>query len=417
MVQPDAMGGRPAQPGSPLRVLMVAPTSFFGHYGGHIRILEEVRALQALGHQITIVTYHKGEDVAGLSIARTAPLPWRADYEVGSSRHKLAFDVYLAQKVLQVGRRFRPHIVHGHMHEGALIGGALARLLRVPLVFDFQGSLTGEMLDHQFLKPEGMGYRFWHRLEQFICHLPQRILTSSVGARLLLQNEFGVPAERIVPLPDCADLEHFSAERVTPEQKNRLRRKLGIPDGRPVVAYLGLLADYQGTPHLLRAASSLKQQGADVHFLIMGYPNEDRYAAQALRLGVSDMVTFTGRVNYIKEAPYLLALGDIAVSPKLSSSEGSGKVLNYMAMGQPVVAFDSKVHREYLGEHGVYVPKGDVEALAAAIGSLLQDEERRCRLGAALRQRAATNFSWAAAGARIDALYHELLADPEIRPG
>ena len=88
-----------------------------------------------------------------------------------------------------------------------------------------------------------------------------------------------------------------------------------------------------------------------------------------------------------------------------------------MAMGQPVVAFDSKVHREYLGEHGVYVPKGDVEALAAAIGSLLQHEERRCRLGAALRQRAATNFSWAAAGARIDALYHELLADPEIRPG
>jgi glycosyltransferase involved in cell wall biosynthesis len=409
MVQSDAMGGRRAQPGDPLRVLMVAPTSFFGHYGGHIRILEEVRALQDLGHQITIVTYHKGEDVAGLSIERTARLPWHADYEVGSSRHKLAFDVYLAHKVLQVGLRFRPHIVHGHMHEGALIGGALARLLRTPLVFDFQGSLTGEMLDHQFLKADGPGFRFWHRLEQFICRLPQRILTSSVGARELLQNEFGVPAVRIVPLPDCADLEHFSAERVTPQQKERLRRKLGIPDGRPVVAYLGLLADYQGTPHLLQAASNLKHKGVDVHFLIMGYPNEELYAAQAARLGVSDMVTFTGRVNYIEEAPYMLALGDIAVSPKLSSSEGSGKVLNYMAMGQPVVAFDSRVHREYLGEYGIYVPRGDVQAFAEAIAALLRDEERRCRVGAALQQRAATKFSWAAAGARIDALYHELL--------
>lgn len=43
---------------------MVAPTSFFMHYGGHIRILAETRALQALGHEITIVTYYKGEDLA-----------------------------------------------------------------------------------------------------------------------------------------------------------------------------------------------------------------------------------------------------------------------------------------------------------------------------------------------------------------
>jgi hypothetical protein len=41
------------------------------------------------------------------------------------------------------------------MHEGALIGGLLARLLRVPLVFDFQGSMTGEMVDHNFLRRDG----------------------------------------------------------------------------------------------------------------------------------------------------------------------------------------------------------------------------------------------------------------------
>jgi glycosyltransferase involved in cell wall biosynthesis len=52
----------------------------------------------------------------------------------------------------------------------------------------------------------------------------------------------------------------------------------------------------------------------------------------------------------------------MAVSPKFSATEGSGKVLNYMALGQPIVAYDTPVHREYLGEAGVYAPAGDVEA-------------------------------------------------------
>lgn len=393
----------------PLKVLMVAPTSFFGDYGGHIRILEESRGLQARGHDVTIVTYYKGQDVPGLTIERTAPLPWRAEYEVGSSRHKLAFDLFLTHRVLQVGWKLRPHVVHGHMHEGGLLGGLLARLLRVPLVLDFQGSLTGEMLDHQFIAPDSAGYRFWHWVEQKICDLPDAILTSSLNAQRLLCQEFNVAEERIVPLPDCADLEHFSPRRISADEKAALRQRFGIPPGRPIVAYLGLLADYQGTSHLIKAAKFLKEQGHDVHFLIMGYPNEEYYSAMAKRLGVTDYVTLTGRVDYIRQAPSFLSLGDVAVSPKTSSSEGSGKVLNYMALAQPVIAYDSEVHREYLGQWGVYVNSGNVSALAAEIMNLLQNPERRRTLGEGLRERAASQFSWEAASARIENLYRSLL--------
>lgn len=398
-----------------LRVLMIAPTSFFGHYGGHIRILEESRGLQARGHEVTIATYYKGQDVPGLKIERTARLPWRAEYEVGSSRHKLAFDLYLTQKVLQLGWRFRPHVVHGHMHEGALLGALLARLLRVPLVFDFQGSLTGEMLDHQFIVPDGFGHRFWHWVERQICSLPDAVLTSSLKAQRFLCEEFNVTEERIVPLPDCADLDHFAPGRVSAEEKAALRRRFNVPPGRPVVSYLGLLADYQGTSHLIRAAKLLKEQGHDVHFLIMGYPNVDHYALMAEQLGVAERVTLTGRVDYIQEAPSFLALGDVSVSPKMSSSEGSGKLLNYMALAQPVVAYDSQVHREYLGEWGVYVDSGDVSALARAIVSLLQDRERRRVLGAGLRRRAASHFSWETATERIENLYTSLLRQNSVR--
>lgn len=398
-----------------LRILMVAPTSFFADYGGHIRILEETRALQDLGHRVTIVTYYKGEDVAGLQIERTRPLPWRADYEVGSSRHKLIFDLFLGAKVLKVGRRLRPDIVHGHMHEGALLGGVLARLLRVPLVFDFQGSLTGEMIDHGFIRPEGLGFRFWRRLEKAICNLPDAVLTSSLRAQELLGGRFGVAEERIYPLPDCADMNHFAPGRTAAAEQAALRRRFGIPPGRPIVAYLGLLADYQGTPHLIQAAAYLKEAGEDVHFLIMGYPNEEVYRTMARRLDVADRVTLTGRVDYCRDAPRFLSLGDVAVSPKVSASEGSGKVLNYMAMAQPIVAYDTPVHREYLGEWGVYVPPGDVAGLAEAVGRLVHDPARRQRLGDHLRHRAARHYSWQAAARRIDALYGRLVQQNSVR--
>ncbi len=392
----------------PFRILMIAPTSFFSDYGGHIRILEETRHLQAAGHQVAIVTYYKGSYMPGLDIRRTWPLPWRTDYEVGSSRHKLAFDVYLAAKSLLEAFRFRPDVIHGHMHEGALIGGVLSRLLRVPLVFDFQGSLTAEMVDHNFLNKNGRVYPWAHRLEKYITNrLPQAILTSSVRARQLLQNEFHVPADRIHPLPDCADPVRFDPAVFTPEQKLALRRRWGIPDGRPIVAYLGLLTDYQGIPHLLQAAQALVLAGKNVHFLIMGYPDVARYQGMANGLGIGGWVTFTGKIEY-RDAPYYLSLGDIGVAPKMSSTEGSGKLLNYMALAQPVVAYDTAVHREYLADLGVYVPVGDVSAFAQAIDQLLQTPESMIELGQKLRQRAEQIYSWQAATAKIINLYERL---------
>jgi len=65
---------------------MIAPTSFFADYGCHVRILEEARLLQRLGHQVTICTYHNGRNLPGLDIRRTMSIPWRKGYEVGSSR-------------------------------------------------------------------------------------------------------------------------------------------------------------------------------------------------------------------------------------------------------------------------------------------------------------------------------------------
>ena len=396
------------QPLPRFRVLMIAPTSFFSDYGGHIRILEESYTLQELGQEVAIVTYYKGSDMPGLDIRRTPPLPYHTDYEVGSSRHKLAFDVYLAAKSLAEGLRFRPDLIHGHMHEGALIGGLLARLLRAPLVFDFQGSLTEEMVDHRFLDPNGRTYLMARRLEKFISsRLPDAVLTSSFQAGQFLHEQFDVPQARIHPLPDCANTTRFDPQKFTLEMKERLRCQLNIPDGRLIVAYLGLLTDYQGIPHLIETAVRCREANEPLHFLIMGYPDVDRYQQLAREKGVADIMTFTGKVEY-RDAPLYLSLGDIAVAPKMSSTEGSGKVLNYMALAQPIVAYDSAVHREYLADLGVYVPLGDVEGFATAVITLSHQHQRRHELGQKLRQRAIQEYSWQRAGRHIVNLYAAL---------
>jgi glycosyltransferase involved in cell wall biosynthesis len=134
-----------------------------------------------------------------------------------------------------------------------------------------------------------------------------------------------------------------------------------------------------------------------------------RHQADGLGLTGADVV-FTGKIPY-EEAPAYLSLGDVAVAPKLSATEGSGKILNYMAMGLPVVAYDTQVTREYLGSLGTYAsPLGDVPALTRALAGLLADPRRAQQLGVALRERAGHHFSWDRTGRTLMRVYDSLAA-------
>lgn len=389
---------------------MIAPTSFFLDYGCHVRILEETRVLQKFGHRVKIVTYPLGRDLPGLDIERTLPIPFKSRHEVGPSRSKLIIDVLLALKSLQTAIRFRPDIIHAHLHEGALIGGVLSRLLRRPLVFDFQGSLTSEMVDHQFISADGIVFKLAHWLEGHIDQLPHHILTSSMNAAHVLTNDFHIAENGVTVLSDCVDADNFvpiiDAARAL--NVDDLRARLQIPRARKIVIYIGLLDEYRGTRVMLDAAKDLLARNIDAHFVIIGFPNIDRYRAYAEKLGIAARTHFVGRIPY-EEVPLWLALGDIAIEPKMSATESAGKVLNYMAIGLPTVAFDIPVMREYLGEWGMYAPLGDARAFADQMQTLLDNPARAREIGQALRQCAIEKFSWERAGHAIEQVYAKVL--------
>lgn len=387
------------------RILMIAPTSFFADYGCHVRILEEARILQKLGHEVTVATYHNGKGVPGLQIERTLPIPWRAHYEVGSSRHKIGFDLLLGLKTLQLMARNRYDIIHAHLHEGAAIGLVLSRLFRIPLVFDFQGSLTEEMIDHHFLRRASLIYKPLRRFEQWLDRSSPVIFTSSAHAARLLTEDFACDPSSISALPDCVNTETFKpTAEFDQAELAALRQQLGIPATSRVIVYLGLLAEYQGTTLLLEAMQRILPQHPNVYLLLMGFPSVEFYRTKAAQLGIQSHVIFTGRVPY-SAAPKFLALGHAAAAPKLSLTEGSGKLLNYMAMALPTVAFDTPVAREYLGIHGLFATRGDVQSLADKLTKALFTPE----FGPLLRQRAIQHFEWQMAGQHIVEVYQRLL--------
>lgn len=390
---------------------------FFADYGCHVRILEEAVILRKLGHRVTILAYPNGHDVAGLDVRRCWGVPFNYRVIVGSSRHKLYLDAMLTIKAVGHVLRDRPDVIHAHLHEGAMLGRFLSKLTGAPLVFDFQGSLTSEMTDHGFLRKNSPAYRplFW--METRIDRAVPVLLTSSQHAANLLKENFGVPSERIYPTPDCVNADAFSTKILSPSEKEMLKCELGVPLGKQVIVYLGLLAEYQGIGLLLEAIQQLGQERNDLHLLLMGYPNVEHYQTWAAELGLNDVVTFTGRIPY-EDAPRYLSLGDVAVAPKISATEGSGKILNYMSMALPTVAFDTPVSREYLGDWGLYTSDRTAAALAESLRQMLEmSVAERSDLGQRLRERVKALFSWEKVGEQMVAVYQALIEGEPLPRG
>src|SRR6266568_5155811 len=170
-----------------MKILVIAPTPFFADRGTHIRILEEALALEKRGHEITIATYHIGKDIDAsvetkIDVRRIRRLLfWYKKIEAGPDWQKILLDIMLIRKAFNLARTQKPDIIHGHLHEGVLIGWIVKKVLfwrNIKLVADFHGSLTKEMVSHSYLNGGGLKQIFC-LIEKWIDNLGDAALTSS----------------------------------------------------------------------------------------------------------------------------------------------------------------------------------------------------------------------------------------------
>lgn len=337
---------------------MIAPTPYFADRGCHVRILEEARALEARDIDVTVATYPLGRTIEGVRTVRTVRVPWYRRLEAGPSVHKVYIDGLLWALVLREIRRFRPDVLHAHLHEGAVIGIAARALTGVPVVFDIQGSLADEMAAHGAVRQDGAGYRALAALERRLYRWSDALIVNSTAARDMLADHFAVPPGRVHVVPDAAGTLSPATDA------DAVRSELGVSGG-PVIGYLGLMTEYQGVGTLVDAIPQILEKRPDARFLMMGFPDEV-YRRRVADERLAHAVRFTGRVPYDEIGRYLSAV-DVAVSPKTVSTEGNGKLSTYLAMGLPTVAFDTPINREIMGDDGTLVSPLSAQALAEAL--------------------------------------------------
>lgn len=208
-----------------------------------------------------------------------------------------------------------------------------------------------------------------------------------------------------------------------PDQKAtsaEVRALLHLPEGGPLAVMAARVAEQKDFPTLIAAAALLRQRYPGLRFVILGdYERHPEHRVHyefvqehLTRLGVTDRFHFAG---FRTDVNRLLGGMDLFV---LSTHwEGLPLViLEAMAQGLPVVAtaVDGVPEAVADGETGYTVPHAEPEALAAAIGTLLEDPARASAMGRAGRERVEKMFSVAQFEASLLKLYDQLLT-PDSR--
>ena len=187
---------------------------------------------------------------------------------------------------------------------------------------------------------------------------------------------------------------------------------------RYLVGYVGVMGRQEGIDYLLRAAAHLvhEKQRRDVHFgLVGGGTSLDEMKALARELRLEDYVTFTGRVS---DGALLAMLNtaDVCVNPDVANEMNDistmNKVMEYMALGKPMVQFDLTEGRFSAQEASLYARKNDPWDMALKVVELLDDPARRAAMGAYGRRRVQEVLEWRHEAPKLLAAYEALWPAP-----
>ena len=183
-----------------------------------------------------------------------------------------------------------------------------------------------------------------------------------------------------------------------------------------LLVYLGVMGPQDGVDYAVRALSHLAERRDDWHAAFLGAGDSfDEVVALAHRLGLADRVTFTGMAGDDDVRRYLsTACVGIAPDPRnpLNDVSTMNKIVEYMAMGLPMVSFDLTESRVSAGDAALFARPNDVVEFADLLVELLDDRVRRKQMGEIGRGRVAGALSWSRSQASLLAAYRTVDPDP-----
>ena len=374
-----------------MRILMIAPEPFFEARGTPFSEYHRIRALADLGHTVDLVTYPFGKDVElpGLKIHRSWRPPFVRRVRIGPSFAKVPLDLLLALKAVHVAVKWKFDYVHSH-EEGGAIGIVLARLLRVPHLYDMHSSLPEQLSNFKFSRS---------RLLVAAFRLLERLMVSRSASVIVICRHLEDVARAIAPSAHVVLIENApgagsAAPVVDPAG---VRASAGVPAGAPMVLYTGTFEAYQGLDLLFAAMRTVLAARPDARLVLAGgHPDQvERARREAAAAGVAAATVFLGE-RPADEIPACLEAADLLVSPRSRGKNTPLKIYQYLRSGRPIVATNLLTHTQVLDGTVAELTEPTPEAFGAGILRLLEDRERAAQLGRAARALADTKYTYEA---------------------
>ena len=388
---------------STLRILMVAPQPFFRARGTPFSILHRIRALLESGHQVDLVTYPFGEDIAlpGLRILRSSRTPFIDDVKIGPSIAKLILDIPLYFETKRALSKQKYDVLHSH-EEAAFFSVHLARKYKIKHVYDMHSSLPQQLRNFR-------AYDFF-LIRAVFTWLERRVLTNCSGVITICPELAQIAAK------ECGSIPHEMIEntaddsKVFGESKEDPRTELGL-NNKQIILYTGTFESYQGLDILFGAFARLHAAKPHSHLLMVGgQPNQIDYYAEMVRsIGIANHVTFAGSVHPSRIKAFLKA-ADVIVSPRSSGTNTPLKIYGYMRALRPLVATDLPTHTQTLDSEVALLVHPTEEGLAKGIQRILEDPLLAQRLANSAAERSEELFSDAAYVSKVSGFYERVFA-------
>jgi len=359
-----------------LRILFLAPQPFFEVRGTPLAVRHLVQALAALGHEVDLLTFPRGEaaPLPGVRHLRSLDLPV-GRVKAGPSVAKMALDVPFiveAKVRLTLGRY---DVVHA-VEEAAHLIAPFARLFGIPLVVDVDSSIP-DQLRYSGFATRGPVLWMAEALERHaLRHAAAAVTVCTSLTEGVRERAPGLPVFQIEDPP-------LTDHRRLPEnaELDGLRRDLGLSPAA-VVLYSGNFEPYQGVELLVDATPEVP--GIQVLFMGGEEAEIERLRARARDLGVAERCVFAGK-RPPSELPLFLAAASVLASPRRKGTNTPFKLYTYLASGRPIVATRIASHTQVLDDGLAFLVDPTPAALAAGLRAALErPDDARARADRAL---------------------------------
>lgn len=284
-----------------------------------------------------------------------------------------------------------------------LVGGAFKLLFRRKFVFDHH-DICPELFVAKFGR-KGPLHMLLKAVERWSFRVADISIATNNSYRHIAVTRGGMDPAKVFVVRSGPKLERL---RLVPpvEALKKGRRYL--------VGYVGVMGKQEGLQYLLEAVRHIvvDRGRTDVQFgIVGGGPDFERLRALSQTMEIADYVTFTGRVPD-QQLLEMLSTADLCVNPdeynEMNDKSTMNKIMEYMALGKPIVQFDLAEGRFSAGDASLYARPNDAVDLADKIVGLLADEAARARMGAFGRDRVVKELSWSHEAPKLLAAYEAL---------